>query len=416
MSVFNYPRVFLPKQERVINACKRHKFVLYSGAYGAGKTLLISNIVLMECLKHPKSLWFIGSQTVPQLRDTVLRTFLDEAELFQEAMREAGTIYELGRYRPSVMSYRFHNGSDILFRSCDEPSKFKSLNLEGFALDEPVDIDEQVFLMLQGRLRGNHTSHHLGIMAGNPAGKTNWVYQRFFEHPTNEYYVVQTSSYDNTFLPPDYIPSCEQSFDVEYANRYLLGHWGEFEGLIYKDFDYDRHVGNYRDKRFKNYIGGFDAGYRNPACLLTLGLDAENCLYIVNEYYEKGRTDDQHISEISEINKVYPMRKIYADPSAQNFINTSRDRRLRVFEADNNVDNGIAKLKMLFKNDLLRIDFGCKNLIKELQSYRYEKDRFSKNATERPIKKDDHAMDALRYSVTGFQPFRSKMFVGGMKL
>lgn len=414
--MLKYPRKFLPKQKEVFDACRKYKFVLYSGAYGAGKTLLLANIVIKECVNNPYSLWFVGSQTVPQMRDTVFRTFMEEAELYQTALDHADIKLKLiKRYHKTAMIVTLFNGSDILFRSCDEPSKFKSLNLDGFALDEPVDIDEEVFLMLQGRLRGNHTKHRMAVMAGNPGGYASWVYRKFFEDKNPEYKVIETTTYDNSFLPPDYITGCENSFDVDYANRYLLGQWGDFEGLIYKDFDRDIHVGNYRDNDFKYYLGGYDDGYRNPACLLTLGVDKDKKLYVVNEYFEKEKTTDVIVSEISEINRAFPMRKIFADPSAQNFIETAKDKRLHVLDANNDIDNGISKLKSFFKNDIVHIDYGCKNLIKELGSYRYEKDKFSKNPTERPIKKHDHACDALRYGVTNYNPFRKPLFCGSGK-
>jgi PBSX family phage terminase large subunit len=404
--VLKYPRKFLPKQKEVLDAVKTYKFLLYSGAFGAGKTLLISNVVIKECVNNPGSLWFVGSQTVPQMRDTVFRTFMEEAELYQMALDEAGIKLKLiKQFHKTAMIVRFFNGSEVLFRSCDEPSKFKSLNLDGFALDEPVDIDEDVFLMLQGRLRGTHTRHRVGILAGNPGGYSSWVYRKFFEDKNPEYKTVETTTYDNSFLPPDYITDCENSFDDDYANR----------GLVYKDFDRSIHVGNYRDKNFKYYLGGYDDGYRNPACLLTLGVDDDKKLYVVNEYFEKEKTTDIIVSEISEINKAFPMRKIFADPSAQNFIETAKDKRLHVLDANNDIDNGISKLKSFFKNDIVHIDFGCKNLIKELGSYRYEKDKFSKNPTERPIKKHDHACDALRYSVTNYNPFRKSIFCGSGK-
>ena len=413
----NLPRQFLLKQKKVLDACHRYKFILYSGAFGAGKTLLLANVVIRECLNFPGSLWFVGSQTVPQLRDTVVRTFLEEMDLYQNMLAEEGYEMKLEKsWRPSIMTYDMFNGSRVLFRSCDDSSKFKSLNLDGAAIDEPVDVAEEIFLMLQGRLRGMHTPHRFIIMAGNPSGFTNWVYRKFFEENNPDCYHVHTTTYDNTFLPSDYIPSMEKSFDFDYANRYLRGEWGEFEGLIYKDFDREYHIGNYRDRKYKYYIGGFDDGYRNPACLLTLGVDAENHLYVVDEFYETTRTSTEIATEVNEINRVFPMRRIYADPSAQNVIAEMKEKHLRVMEANNDIEQGVAKLKSFFKNNVIFIDFGCKNLIKEIQSYRYEKDHVTKNATERPIKKDDHACDALRYAVTDHNPFRKPLMCYGGRL
>jgi len=422
-----YPREFLPKQQEVLDSIKKKKkkYILYSGAYGAGKTLLMCHIIIMQCLKHPRSLWFFGSQTIPMLRDTILRTFLEEIDLYQQKINQTKKSlpkneqylldFRLQKdYKMNTMTFKFFNDSEVLFRSCDEPSKYKSLNLDGFAIDEPVDIDEQVFLMLQGRLRGNHTKHRIGVLAGNPSGRANWVYQTFFEKQYDEYYVVQTTTYDNKYLPRDYIKSCEANFDSDYAKRYLQGEWGSFEGQIYKEFNYEKHIGEFKDQKFKYYIGGYDDGYRNPACFLTIGVDSDNNVYVVNEYYQSEKTVDHILKYILALDGIYHYKKIYADPSAANWIGMAREKHLNVKEADNNIENGISKVKALLYNDLLKIDSSCVNLIKEIESYRYERDKFNRNLTEKPFKKNDHSVDALRYAFTDFNPFRkASMCAGG---
>ncbi|GAG83582.1 unnamed protein product, partial [marine sediment metagenome] len=66
--------------------------------------------------------------------------------------------------------------------------------------------------------------------------------------------------------------------------------------------------------------------------------------------------------------------------------------------ANNDVANGIAKLKSLFRNKVILVDETCVSLISELQAYRY------KEGTEKPIEQNDHSCDALRYVVTDFNP------------
>lgn len=408
-----YPRDFLPKQWEVLDAVEKYRYILYSGAYGAGKTLLLSHIIIQQCINYPRSLWFAGSQTVPMLRDTFVRTFLEELEMYQEKLRENKIHLFLEKsWKPSIMSFTFFNDSEVLFRSCDEPTKFKSLNLDGFAIDEPVDISEEVFKMLQGRLRASHTKHHMGVMAGNPSGFTNWVYRRFFEEKTDEYFVVHTTTYDNTYLQDDYIKSMESSYDDDYIKRYLKGEWGSFEGLVYKDFSYKKHVGDYRDTSVKYYIGGYDDGYRNPACLITLGIDADNKIYVVDEFYKNEKTSPEIAKSIDNLNKRFPYRRIYADPSAVQAIEAMKNVKLPVVDGNNKLEPGVAKLKGLFKHDWIFIDKNCKNLLKELESYRYEKDKFTRNFSEKPIAKDDHACDALRYGITEFNPYKTPTIMG----
>ena len=69
-------REFLPKQRLILET--KHRFPFYSGAFGAGKTLLGCHKVIKECLENPGSNWLCASQTYPQVRDTVLKTFLED--------------------------------------------------------------------------------------------------------------------------------------------------------------------------------------------------------------------------------------------------------------------------------------------------------------------------------------------------
>ncbi len=44
------------------------------------------------------------------------------------------------------------------------------------------------------------------------------------------------------------------------------------------------------------------------------------------------------------------------------------------------------------------IDVGCQNFANEIQQYHWEEDKDG-NAIQRPVKKMDHLIDALRYAV-----------------
>jgi len=378
----------------------------------AGKTFLECDAVIQTCITYPKAFGFFGAQTVPMIRDTVVKTFLEHIDDYQTSIDKADVDLQIcKRWRPSVMAFEFFNKSEVIFRSCDEPTKYKSLNLDFFAIDEPVDVPEEVFLMLQGRLRAKHVPNRFGIMAGNPSGKTNWVYQKFFKQNLDGYYAVHTTTYENEYLPSDYIPSMEQSYDEDYKRRYLYGEWGSFEGQIFKDFNVDRDVVDLSvndSDLYQFYLGGYDDGFRNPACLLVVGVTRDNEIHILHEYYEKEKTTDTIINDINGIMHKYKMRRIYADPSAIAFIEMARNAGLPVSEADNDVDAGLSKIKAMFFNNMVKMDKSCENSLREFESYRYERDKFNKNLTEKPVKKDDHAPDAFRYALTDYNPFRRK--------
>lgn len=412
------PRQYLDKQKEVLDALEKwgKRFVLYSGAFGAGKTLLECNAVIRQCLSYKNSLWLMGCQTIPMLRDTIMRTFLQEVDNYQLEFKRLGINKKIcEKFLRGDKHYKFFNGSEVIFRSFDDPSKFKSLNLDGFAIDEPVDIDYEVFKMLMGRMRGTAAPNCKAILAGNPSGKTNWVYESWFINPEPEFYHVETCTYDNTYLPKNYIPDMEKQYDDDYIKRYLRGEWGSFEGQIYKDFSIEKHVGNYAEKDLKSYkylIAGYDDGFTNPACLLVGGVDSDNKLYIIHEFYKSELTSKEIVDgEIQPAYRKYRFNRIYPDPSGANIIDVMRQSGIPIGDTDNNLDTGISKLKGYFKSDIIHIDVGCRNLIKELESYRYAHDKSGKNATEVPIPKNDHACDTLRYMVTDFNPFRKTAFM-----
>jgi len=78
------PVLFLPKQLRVFTLCQFADCVLYSGAFRAGKTLLLVHAVIKICLENPGAKGVLGSQTHTQLKSVVFSLFRDELDRYQK--------------------------------------------------------------------------------------------------------------------------------------------------------------------------------------------------------------------------------------------------------------------------------------------------------------------------------------------
>lgn len=397
------PRNLLPKQFEFINSPKTFK--LYSGAFGAGKSLSGAHHVILKCLENPKSLWLVCCQTYPMLKDSVIRTLMNELELYQKQFKEKNIkINLIDSFNRSDNLLTFYNGSQIIFRSADDESKFKSINLEGFWIDEAVDVDEDIFLMLQGRLRGEHSDKKFGILTTNPSSKENWVYKKFIAPETkledSDYFF--SSTYDNKFLPQGFIKNMENSFDDDYSKRYLKGEWGSFKGLVYKEFSREKHIFSDTPDKIDFYIAGYDDGTRHPCCLLVIGVssDVKPKFYVLNEFYQSDLTTSIIAEEVLRFNKLYNFNPVFADPSGLNAILEFRRRGIEVTQANNNVSEGIKFVKSLFHENRLFISSSCKNLIRELENYKY---RVSKGSVqELPVKSEDDCVDSLRYGLFSF--------------
>lgn|GEM_PF-2157964 len=427
--ILNRPRQFLPKQIEVFDLVfKKHigkngklmnNYVLYSGAFGAGKTILLAHVGIKAALQYPKSVGLVGSQTYPQIRDVVFRTFIQELERYQKILDEKNIPIKLFTETISIgkMNINFYNGSEIWFRSCDKERNLAGRSIDWFGLDEPVDMKEGVMTQLIGRLRGTAIPFHFAILATNPEAENHWLYKYFYLDKKEGYYAVDTNTYDNYLLPnqEEYIKSMESRYDADWVRRYLNGKWGAFAGQIYKTFSIERHVTNDEiEKNFKNrkdlvdkYIAGVDWGVRDACCILILLLTKTNNIYVIEEFYESERTSYDIAHLLSKYQKKYNLSKVYIDPSAIDLRNQAFDLGVSCAfwkngethsYADNTVSTGIAKLQSCFKNNKIFIHSSCINLIRSLLAYRYKGDG------ETPSKEDDHAADALRYALSDYSP------------
>lgn len=432
--ILNRPRQFLPKQIDVFNLVfqqnmgKNNKpinnYILYSGAFGAGKTILLAHVGIKAALNYPKSVGLVGSQTYPQIRDVVFRTFILELERYQQVLDENNIPIKLFTETISIgkMNINFYNGSEIWFRSCDKERNLAGRSIDWFGLDEPVDMKEGVMKQLIGRLRGTAIPFHFAILATNPEAQSHWLYRYFYKEKREGYYAVDTNTYDNYLLEnqTEYIKGLSD-YDEDWKRRYLNGEWGAFSGQIYKKFNVEKHVKEIDiDNFIKNrkdtvdkFICGVDWGMNDPTCLLMILQTKEKNLYVFEEIYVNEKTSNEIAHILYDYHKKYKFDKVYIDPSANN-LRTEADR-LGVpcadsndkSYADNNVSDGIARVNNAINKDKIMIDTSCINLIRSLLAYHYKDDE-----TDIPVKKDDHAADALRYALTDFKLDDTSSMIG----
>ncbi len=357
---------------------------------GSGKTRAGCHEALHVSLKYPNNFGLIGAQTYPQLRDTTRRTFF---EICPDEL--------ISNWNKTENHLTLINGSEIIFRSLDNDSKLKSLNLGWFYIDEGTDVPESVFMMLQSRLRLQVPKHTAWITT-NPDTFGNWVYQRFVENPTEQYSIVHTTTLDNPHLPADFIQDLKDSYDDDYYRRFVMGQWGNLEGLVYKAFDVNIHVKDMKHQGRLTKYRGIDHGYTNPFVCLWGAIDSDGRYYITDEIYERKRLVSDLAEEIK--NKHTGDYINFADPSEAEGNATLRKAGIVVSQTKNDVIQGIQAVQKLLKvrgdgKPGLIIHPRCKNLIKEFQLYKWRVSDGRVNEREEPLKLNDHAMDSLRYFI-----------------
>jgi phage terminase large subunit len=127
-------------------------------------------------------------------------------------------------------------------------------------------------------------------------------------------------------------------------------------------------------------------------------------MWVEKEYYwdcqKRGsrRINSEFADDIQAFLEPYSVRSIYIDPSAAAMKEEFRRRGMHVIDANNDVYSGIEKMTDEMGKGNLYVLKDCKNLIREIQSYVWDAKK-SKQGDDSPLKKGDHAVDALRYAI-----------------
>ena len=379
--------------------------IAFFGGIGNGKTFAGIAKALMRVINpdNPPQLGMIARQTYPELRDSTQRTFFELCHLM-------GMLPEVHyEYRKQENRVKFVNGHEIIFRSLDDPAKLLSINLGWFYIDQAEEVSEEVFLTLLGRLRA--VENPQCWITGNPLGH-NWIWHRFIHDPVPGNIIFNAKTEENIHnLPEGYVDSLKNNYNEIWINRYLYGSWDAFEGQIYPDFEPSIHVKNHFTvaPEWRRFIG-IDHGRTNPTAVLWGAVDQDDVLYIYREHYEAGQDVDYHARAIQAHLNEGRYETYVIDPSTgagkkddpETIGNRYRQLKIPVINANNDVQGGIDKVTEYFKHGKIFIHKSCENLIRELVNYQWEQpsaSRIELNQPERPLKKDDHSCDALKYLV-----------------
>lgn len=414
------------------------KFTCFSGGFGSGKTYAgcLRALLLSQ---FPGNFGLIGRLTYPELRDTTRKTFFEVCppEYYDEAHG--------GQWKPSENYLRLVNGSEIIFRHLDNVSEKEllSLNLGWFFIDQAEEVGEQVFRILQSRLRLNTVPNRYGFIICNPE-PGNWI-DNMFRKPVLEnkqkpdFHFIESASTDNPHLPPDYIPTLRATYPEEMVKRFVEGRWDVMENQIFPEYDYKMHVLQPFDipKGWERIIA-VDHGMVNPTAALFAALDFDGNVYIYDEYYSPGIVST-HAKEIIKKAEGQEISLWLIDPSTTAKTREKEGQMWSVLEeyedyglffspANNEKLAGINRVKEFLKpqqnrrnpitkeipSPRLFIFRNCVNLIAEVPQYQWRRLRGleSRNSPEQPRDFNDHAVDALRYIIMSRFPAPSRRRTG----
>ena len=301
--------------------------------------------------------------------------------------------------------------SKIYFKSADQGrEKFQGASLDFVWFDEepPEDIYYECLMRVfdkKGDIFGTMT----------PLKGLTWVYNEIYLNDKNnpEVWCENMTWEDNPFLDKSEIELLTSTLSESELESRKYGRFMSSGGLVYSEFDENIHVIEPFDVplSWQDNIS-IDPGLNNPLSAHWYAVDYDGNVYVIAEHFEAKKDVVYHAEKIKEISNKLNWHRA-SNGMISTLIDSAASQRTLAAEksvvelfydngilanpkVDKNLFAGISRVKSYLKNAegkaKLFIFKTCTNLIREFKGYFWGKG-------DNPIKKDDHALDELRYYI-----------------
>lgn len=315
----------------------------------------------------------------------------------------------------------------IISGGLDDPDKLKSLDDPTHVWFEEADqMTEDDYDTVSLSLRSSKVEKTKEYFTFNPR-KECWIEDRFFpkretyERPDGKFFKVPTTKNDvsiyhmgywnNDFISDERIQKLldlkERNFEKYRINA--LGLWGKgLEGLVFSDYKLINSIPSGADTYF-----GVDVGVNNPSAVVEIG-HLDGTMYWDELIYQRGLTGSDLVGLISEQRSRIGQTPIVVDNASSSVIIELRRAGFNVFECikgPNSVMDGLEWMNG-FNHCITKDSY---NIIQNFENYVYEINKFGQ-PVDKPVKMDDHAIDAGRYAAWLFGFKKERWLTGGVKV
>ena len=232
----------------------------------------------------------------------------------------------------------------------------------------------------------------------NPDSPVHWLKTDYIDR-ANQKKIAQFhwELYDNPFLSQYYVKNLEEATPSGvFYYRKINGLWVTAEGIVYQDFDKDKHFINSLDGyNIISYFAGVDWGYEHKGSICLFGITDDDIIIMLKEITEKHKLIDWWTNEALKLIKEYGYGiPFYCDSARPDNLQSFKKANLWTLNAKKDISPGVECVAGKIKtNKLLIYKPGIKDFEKQIYTYIWDE------KTGLPVKKDDDVMDALRYGI-----------------
>lgn len=386
------------------------KFKIQLGGTGSGKTTGAAHKTGRHVLEIPPPRDYCPFWIIAESYDQCCRVCWQEklsTIIPEECIAKIDWYRERRKWPFAVMLKHPHDpnrvGWVLEFKSYEQGiGGMKSASIGGYWFNEEAPFS--LVAEVHGRCREYDSP---GWADFTPIENKDPEWANTYENPPPGWQFYHLNTSKNFYLPDGWFDGYIASIPEDMRELRTIGKFTTLMGAVYKEFRKSIHVIDpFRVPKDWRRIRGLDFGHNNPTGCVWVAKDGDGRHYIYDEYYRGQSTIASHAKEINARAWDYSQPwygPTYSDHDAQ-WRGELAIHGIPCTPANKSILQGIEYLRslMLLKSDdrpQLYIFNTCKNLIKEIQGYRWPEGTTGKNAREVPIDKDDHLCDAMRYAI-----------------
>lgn len=385
-------RLYTPKQIEILKRTNTEDFFILGlhGAKRTGKTVINNDIFLRELirvrkiadnLKIKEPMYILAGVSSKTIQNNVLQEIYNRYQLdIKFDKHNSFTLFGVKVVQAFTGTIGGLGG-------------IRGMTAFGAYVNEASLANEKVFKEIISRCSGDGARI---VFDTNPDNPEHWLKKEYIDSKSENIISYHFELDDNTFLSPRYIQNIKESTPSGmFYDRDIRGLWVTGEGVVYSDFDSNKHFINDVDNiEFETYIAGVDWGYSHFGSIVVFGIDKQNNWYLLEEHAKQFKEIDYWADVALDIKARYGNINFYCDSARPEHVERFRRERIRAINADKSVLSGIEEVARLIKlGRFFVVSDKVKVFKKEIYNYVWDE------KTGNPVKENDDVMDSMRYAI-----------------
>lgn len=387
-----------PERFKVINAGRR-----------TGKSTLCVLKMIDYGVRNPKSIiWYIAP------------TYRQAKNIMWQMLWDYIPTAAIAKTNETELRFELKNGTQIHLKGADNPDSLRGVRIDLAIFDEVAFFEkwDEAWSIMRPTLADSKADayfistpngfNHFKDMADNQRATGEMLFD------PKDYAYFHFTTYDNPFIDPKEVDQIKAEMTPDSFAQEMLGEFRKMEGLIYKDFSRSAHMrdipvfdGNW------TFTRSLDFGFAHKTALVYFAISPDaKTIYAYDGLYAEGLTT----YDIAQAIRIKDAGRVITNPvadSAQPMMIEELAQEGILFnpvkKGRDSVKQGINKVAELLK---IRKDTGLPTLMfnktltwiaDEAERYRWMENKTDGHIKEAPLKRDDDAMDAIRYFAMNYQ-------------